>query len=128
MSTALSVVGQISLPVADLTRAVSFYRDVLGLPLLFEAPPGLAFFDAGGVRLMLALPEGTAPAPGGSVIYFRVQDIGATYEALVGRGASFLGPPHVIARLPDHVLWMAFFHDSEGNVLALMCEVAATPL
>jgi methylmalonyl-CoA/ethylmalonyl-CoA epimerase len=105
----------------DIDRAVGFYRDVLGLPLLFQAPPGLAFFDAGGVRLMLS-----PPAPGfhhpGSVIYFGVDDIRAMHHLLSSRGVVFHGAPRVIAKLPDREVWLADFQDTEGNTLALMSE------
>ena len=122
-------IGQIALPVSDLARAVRFYRDTLGLPLLFEAPPGLAFFDCAGVRLMLAAPEPGKPArePPPSdramVLYYRVPDIERAADALTAAGVELASPPHRIARLPDHDLWMAFFHDSERNLAALMSEV-----
>jgi methylmalonyl-CoA/ethylmalonyl-CoA epimerase len=118
----LSRLGQISMRARDIARATAFYRDALGLPLLFEAPPHLSFFDCGGVRLMLSLPEPDFDHPG-SVLYFMVDDIAAAHLALKGRGVEFRDEPHVIAKLPDHTLWMAFFHDSEGNTLALMSEV-----
>jgi methylmalonyl-CoA/ethylmalonyl-CoA epimerase len=114
-------IGQIAIPVEDVGRAAAFYADVLGLRLLFRAPPGLVFFDCGGVRLMLSRPEG-APAAGG-VVYYAVADLPAAHTALVARGADFEQPPHRIARLPDHDLWMAFLRDSEGNLLGLMSEV-----
>ena len=122
--TGLSSIGQIALPVRDVDRATEFYQGVLGMRLLFRAPPGLAFFDCGGVRLMLALPEGNA-ADRAAPIYFRVADIQAAHDTLRARGARFLEPPHLIARMPDHELWMAFFGDSEGNTLGLMAEVRA---
>ena len=120
----LETIGQIAINAKDLPRAVQFYRDTLGLRLLFEAPPGLAFFDCGGIRLMLGGAEKAEFDHPGSVLYYKVKDIQASYETLRGRGVSFIDAPHVIARLPDHVLWMCFFHDSEGNTLALMSEVA----
>ena len=121
---ALGPIGQIALPASDLGAAVRFYRDVLGLPLLFEAPPGLAFFDCGGVRLMLAAPEGggAATPASGAAIYFRVADMHATHARLKSSGATFTGEPHLIARMPDHDLWMAFLTDPTGNLLALMHE------
>jgi methylmalonyl-CoA/ethylmalonyl-CoA epimerase len=106
---------------------VAFYRDILGLHFLFQAPPGLAFFDCGGVRLMLSVPEGPENAHGSSVIYYLVNDIQAAWAAVTARGAksATLGTPepHLIAKLPDHDLWMAFVEDSEGNLLGLMSEV-----
>jgi methylmalonyl-CoA/ethylmalonyl-CoA epimerase len=118
---ALERIGQIAVHVQDVERAVAFYRDVLGLRLLFQAPPGLAFFDCGGVRLMLSAPEGRSG--GSSIVYYVVPEIHAAYDTLAARGVQFEDRPHVIARMADHDLWMAFFRDSEGNLLGLMCEV-----
>jgi len=117
----LSTLGQIAMNVKDLARATTFYRDSLRVPFLFEAP-SLAFFDLGGVRLMLSPPEG--PDHAASVLYFKVDDIAAARAALVGRGVAFVDEPHVIADMGTYTLWMTFFHDSEGNLLALMSEVA----
>jgi methylmalonyl-CoA/ethylmalonyl-CoA epimerase len=116
-------IGQIAVPVVDLDRAVDFYARILGLPLLFRAPPGLAFFDCGGVRLMLSRPEGPDAPPRASVIYYVVADLASAYTALVARGVDFVSAPHRVARLPDHDLWMAFCRDSEENLLGLMSEV-----
>ncbi|HET7293106.1 MAG TPA: VOC family protein [Vicinamibacteria bacterium] len=116
-------VGQISVRVKDLRRAVAFYRDVLGLRWLFEAPPQLAFFDCGGLRLMLAVPEKAEFDHPGSVLYYRVADIGRSADALRTRGVAFEEDPKKIASLADHDLWLASFRDSEGNLLALMSEV-----
>lgn len=121
----LSALGQISMGARDIERATAFYRDVLGLPHLFSAPPGLAFFDLDGVRLMLSAPEGAEEDRAGSVLYFAVGDIRAAHARLVERGVRFEGEPHVVARLRDRLLWMAFFRDSEENLLALMSEVPA---
>lgn len=118
----LGTIGQISMRATDLPRAVAFYRDVLGVRHLFDAGPELSFFDCGGVRLMLSKPEKEFDHPG-SVLYFRVDDIHAAHRILSGRGVEFIDAPHLIARLPDHELWMTFLHDSEGNTLALMSEV-----
>jgi methylmalonyl-CoA/ethylmalonyl-CoA epimerase len=115
-------IGQLAIPVSNLERGLSFYRDVLGLRLLFQAPPGLAFLDCGGVRLMLAQQlEGEATAPAG-VIYYRVADLNVAYNTLRARGVSFVDEPHRIARLTDHELWMVFLHDPDGHLLALMAE------
>ena len=121
----LSRVGQIAITVRDLGRAVVFYRDTLGLPFLFEAPPKMAFFDCGGVRLMLGVPEEPELDPSSSILYYRVDDIQSAWEGLKKAGADLQQPPHLLARMPDHDLWMAFFRDSEGNMLALMSEVRA---
>lgn len=118
----LSAIGQIAMNATDIPRAVAFYRDSLGMRLLFEAPPKMAFFDCAGVRLMLSLPETPAYDHPGSVLYFRVDDIEQAHAQLTERGVTFLDQPHLIARMPDHELWMTFFRDSEGNTLALMAE------
>ena len=118
----LSQLGQIAMHVADLERAVGFYRDILRIPSLFQFP-GLAFFDCGGVRLMLTRPEGSERPGGNSVLYFKVSDIQAESRALASRGVKLEGEPHMIAKLPDHELWMVFFRDPDGNLLALMSEV-----
>ena len=118
----LGEIGQIAINVRDLQRAVAFYRDTLGMRFLFEAPGGLAFFDAGGVRLMLGVAEKLEFSHPASTLYYRVPDIGAAYETLTSRGVTFIDAPHLIARLPSHELWMTFFRDSEENVLALMEE------
>ena len=117
----LGRIGQIAITVEDTERATAFYRDVLGLRHLFSAPPNLAFFDCGGIRLMLAPPE-DAVKSAASVLYFPVADIAAAHAELAGRGAAFEGPPHVVHRAPGYELWMAFFRDSEKNLHALMCE------
>jgi Predicted enzyme related to lactoylglutathione lyase len=116
-------IGQIAVSVSNLERAVAFYRDVVGLKFLFQAPPGLAFFMCGEVRLMLGLPEKDQPAKMASVIYYLVDDIRAEYNALRDKGAKAEGEPHLIARMPDHELWMAFFRDPDDNMFALMSEV-----
>jgi len=110
------------MPVRDLARAVEFYRDRLGIEFLFQAPPGLAFFNCGGVRLLVEVPAAKEFQRPGSVLYFVVDDITQAYADLRGRGVAFRGEPHMIAKLPDHELWMAFFEDGEGNTLALMHE------
>ena len=117
----LSYIGQIAITVTDLARATAFYRDSLGLKFLFEAP-NLAFFDCGGIRLMLTPPEPDG-ATHSSVVYYKVPDIRQAHQVLSGRGVAFVGQPHLIAKMPDHDLWMAFFKDPDGNVLALMSEV-----
>lgn len=119
----LNQIGQIAVPVSDIDRAIAFYRDVLGMPFLFKAPPGLGFFDCSGVRLLLDAPAKQLPGQHSSIIYYKVADIQAAYQALTARGVSFDDAPHMIAKMPDHDLWMAFFRDPDGNTLALMCEV-----
>jgi methylmalonyl-CoA/ethylmalonyl-CoA epimerase len=119
----LSRIGQITMRAKDTDRAVRFYRDTLGLPLLFTAPPGLAFFECGGVRLMLGPGEGEFDRPG-SVIYFTVDDIQSTHRVLAERGVVFRQKPHMVARLPDREVWVGIFDDTEGNTLAILSEPA----
>jgi methylmalonyl-CoA/ethylmalonyl-CoA epimerase len=118
----LGPLGQIAITVRDLPRATAFYRDTLGLPLLFEFP-GLAFFNCHGVRLMLSPGESPEKEPHGTVLYYKTNDLRAGFSTLQDRGVTILREPHLIAKMPDHELWMAFFQDSEGNMFALMSEV-----
>jgi catechol 2,3-dioxygenase-like lactoylglutathione lyase family enzyme len=113
-------IGQIAVAVQDVDRAADFYQRVLGLPLLFKFP-GLAFFDCGGVRLMLSKAE-RPEFDRTSIIYYRVPDVTAAALELERRGVVFEGTPHVVHRDERHELWMAFFRDSEGNYLGLMRE------
>jgi len=118
----LSEIGQIAITVRDLKQATDFYRDTLGMKLLFEVP-NMSFFDCGGVRLMLSTaekPEFDHPA---SILYFRVPDIQAAYERLVARGVRFEDKPHLVARMPDRELWLTFLRDLDNNLFALMSEV-----
>ena len=119
----LAQIGQISINARDLDRAIAFYRETLGLTHLFTVPGKMGFFDCGGIRLMLAVPEKPEFDHPGSIIYYKVDDIQATYQDLASRGVAFENAPQMIARMPDHELWMAFLRDSEGNLLALMSEV-----
>ena len=119
---ALDRIGQIAIRAKDIGRAVQFYRETLGMRFLFEVP-NLAFFDCGGVRLMLGTAENPDFDHPGSVLYYKVADINASYEALRKRSVEFIDKPHLIAQLQDHDLWMVFFRDTEGNTLALMSEV-----
>ncbi len=118
----LNLIGQIAVPVTDIDRSIPFYRDVLGMRFLFQAAPGLGFFDCAGIRLMLDEPA-KENAGNGSVIYFKVHEIQTIYDELSAKGVNFETPPHLIAKMPDHDLWMAFFRDPDKNILALMCEI-----
>lgn len=120
---AITGLRQIALTVSDVARSTEFYRDALALPFLFAAGPNLAFLDIGGVRLMLSTPEGGLMPGKGSMHYFKVADIHAAHAAMLGRGVHFAEAPHMIAKMPDHDLWLAAFEDPDGNPLALMCEV-----
>src|SRR5205823_263845 len=115
--------AQVAVNVHDLARATAWYRDALGLRHLFSAG-SMAFFDIGGTRLMLALPETEEFDHPASILYYDVADIASAHRTLVERGVRCEGEPHVVARLPASDLWMAEFRDSEGNVLALQSEVA----
>lgn len=119
----LDRIGQIAINVQDVERATAFYRDVLGMRFLFSAPPGLAFFDCGGVRLMLSRAEQPELDHPASILYYTVADITAAHQTLTERGVAFEGPPHIVHKAADYDLWMADFRDSEGNLLVLMSEV-----
>jgi methylmalonyl-CoA/ethylmalonyl-CoA epimerase len=121
-NAAISRVGQIAINVQDLDRATAFYRDTLALPFLFSTG-AMAFFDCGGVRLMLARPENPTHDHPSSVLYFVVPDINAAHQRLLAGNVEFQDKPHFIAKMPGHDLWMTFFHDSEQNLLSLMSEV-----
>jgi len=119
----LNQIGQIFVNVKDLDRAIAFYRDILGMTFLFEAPPNMAFFDCGGIRIMLGIPDRPDLDHPASIIYYRVDDIERIYETFNARGVEFIAKPHLVAPMPDYDLWLADFKDSEGNLLALMSEV-----
>ena len=119
----LTQIGQIAINARDIDRAVAFYRDTLGMRFLFQAPPKLAFFDCGGVRLMLGVAEREEFDHPGSIVYYKVDDLPEAHQTLVARGVRFEHEPSLVARMPDHELWMAFFRDSEGNMLGVMSEV-----
>lgn len=119
----LNEIGQIAVPVSDIDNAIAFYRDVLGMRFLFKAPPGLAFFDCNGVRLLLDVPAKSQSENHSSIIYFKVPDLQAAFETLAARGVLFEQKPELVAKMPDHELWMAFFRDPDSNLLALMSEV-----
>jgi|SRR5690349_3143995 len=117
-------VAQLLVPVEDFDKGVAFYRDTLGLPFLFAAPPQMAFFNCGGVRLLVGAVPAGQKAQRGSAIYFQVPDIRAVYKTLSSKGVTFNQPPHVVHRTPKSELWLAEFVDPDGNQLALMAEVA----
>ena len=121
----LGRIGQIAIVVKDVARATAFYRDTLGMKLMYEFP-GLAFFDAGGVRLMLSRAEDPRFDHAASILYYKVDDIGGTHATLESRGVKVEERPHMIAQMPDHDLWIGSYVDSEDNVFALMSEVPRT--
>ena len=120
--TEVTALGQIALTVRDVAASAAFYRDAVGLRFLFGAGPSLAFRDVGGVRLMLSAPEGEYRPGLSSVLYFKVADIIAAHAGMSARGVPFIDAPHLIAPMPDHDLWMAFFKDPDGHTMALMSE------
>lgn len=122
-STTLDSIAQVAIRIRDLERAVGMYREKLGLRYLFQAPPSLAFFDCGGVRLMLSPAEPGEFDHAASPLYFRVDDIHAAQADLTSRGVHFRSAPHQIADLGDRVVWLSEFEDGEDNVFALMAEV-----
>ena len=115
MTSPIENIGQVAIRARNLEASVAFYRDKLGLDFLFDAGP-LAFLMCGNVRLMLAVPENDSVDRPSSTLYFRVPDLQAAYAELVDE-------PHLIAKLPDHELWMVFFRDPDGNLMGLMSEV-----
>jgi len=122
MNLSNATIGQILVPVGDVAKGTAFYRDVLGLPFLFAAPPQMAFFMCGAVRLLIGVPpQGTTPQRG-SAIYFSVPDIQGVHAELRGKGVKFVAEPHVVHRTPTSELWLAEFTDPDGNPLALMSE------
>src|SRR6185503_13501999 len=122
----LEKIGQIAITVDNLSRARDFYQNTLGMKFLFDAG-NLAFFKCGDIRLMLSTPNKPGPR-GGTILYFQVSDIHATYAALQLRGVAFIDKPHLIAKMPDHDLWMVFLNDSESNTIGIMCEIPRTDL
>lgn len=122
MTLKLSKIAQISMNATDLDRATAFYRDTLGMKHLFNAP-GMSFFDVDGIRLMLGRAEKPEFNHPGSVLYYKVDDIQAAHASLVEKNVKIEGAPHKIAAMPTYDLWMCFFRDTEGNLLALTSEV-----
>ncbi len=120
--TNIKRVGQIGVPIKDIDRAVEFYKNLLGLPLLFNTDT-MAFFECNGLRLLLSLPEKDQFAHSSSVVYFQVEDIKETYHGLVEKGVIFVDEPHLVAKMGQTETWMTFFKDTEDNTHALMSEV-----
>jgi len=124
MNLANAKVGQLLIPVDDFERGIAFYRDILGLPFLFAAPPQMAFFRCGDVRLLVGVMPPGSKAQRGSAIYFQVPEIHAVFSSLKAKGVRFISDPHVVNRTPTSELWLAEFTDPDGNQLALMSDVA----
>ncbi|SHH29513.1 VOC family protein [Massilia sp. CF038] len=127
MNLSNATIGQLMLPVADLERGIAFYRDVLGLPFLFAAPPQMAFFQCGALRLLIGVPPPGQRIAGGSAVYFTVPDIDAVHAELAGKGVPFQQTPHLVHKTEQSALWLAQFQDPDGNHLALMSEVPDLP-
>ena len=119
----LDTIGQIAVPVHDLEKATTFYRDVLGMNFIFQVPGMMSFFDCGGIRIMLAIPTSAEYDHPGSIIYYRVDDIQAVFAALTAQDVHFSQEPHSIGQMGNIDVWMAFFADVDGNTLALMSEI-----
>jgi len=119
-----ATIGQLLIPVDEFEKGIAFYRDVLGLPFLFSAPPQMAFFQCGSVRLLVGVMSAGQTPQRGSAIYFSVKDIRGVHAALRAKGVEFRAEPHVVHRTPTSELWLAEFTDPDGNQLALMSEVA----
>jgi len=118
----LSAIRQIAVTVSDVSQALVFYRDVLGLSFLFSPGPNLAFLSAGGIRIMLTTPQGAGAVGQNSILYFTATDIAATHATIVSRGAKSEREPQLTAKMPDHELWTAFVRDPDGNLVGLMEE------
>ena len=117
-------IGQIALHVGGVDQAVEYYRDTLGMRLLFRVPgpPAMAFFDCAGIRLLLGEAEGDEPTESGTYLYFVVEGIERAHAALVARGVEFIRTPHKVADVGERELWLGFFRDPWKNPLALMEE------
>lgn len=121
-SVNITSIGQIAVAVSDLESAKRFYLDVLGLDLLFEAPPGLVFFDCGGIRLMVTTQQGEGKDHTTSVIYYKVDDIDLATQAIQSKGVVFEREPQLAAKMPDHELWIGFLRDPDDNLVGIMAE------
>ena len=122
MNLADATVTQLLIPIDDFERGLAFYRDVLGLPFLFAAPPQMAFFQCGAVRLLVGVTPARQKVQRGSQIYFGVKDIQSLYSFLSTQGVQFKAPPQVVSRSATSEVWLAEFVDPEGNQLALMSQ------
>ena len=116
----LGPLAQISRTVRDIKESEAWYGKTLGLTHLYTFG-SLAFFDCGGTRLYLQAQANPAPE---SILYLRVEDIRAAYDALRERGVEFADAPHMIHRHADGTEeWMAHFNDPEGRPLAIMSQL-----
>jgi len=122
MSASISGVGQIAITVSDVSKALEFYRDALGLAFLFSPNPQLAFLSAGDLRIMLSTPQGAGTVGANSVLYFRTSSIEDAHSAMIARGVANERAPQLAAKMHDHELWLAFVRDPDGNLVGLMEE------
>ncbi|HCS63096.1 MAG TPA: glyoxalase [Cellvibrio sp.] len=122
MEFKLSEIGQIAIAVSDVSVALPFYRDVLGLDFLFSPSSTLAFLSAGTIRIMLSTPQGAGAVGGNSTLYFKVSNLSTIFSAIVSRGAKCEREPQMAAKLPDHELWIGFLRDPDGNLIGVMEE------
>lgn len=116
-------IGQIAIAISNLKLSVEFYRDTLGLELLFEVPPGLAFFDCAGTRLMLTTLQGQESDHNTSVIYYKVTNLESARLNLKSKGIKFEREPQLAAKMDDHELWIGFLRDPDNNLLGIMAEL-----
>lgn len=122
MSDKISAIGQIAITVSDVPKALSFYRDILGLTFLFSPNPELAFLKAGEVRIMLSTPQGAGKVGANSILYFKTSDIESTHAEIIAKGATNERSPQLAAKMPDHELWLSFIRDPDGNLVGIMEE------
>ncbi len=115
-------ISQIAIAVSDIEAAATFYEKTLGYPLLFRAEPKMAFFDVEGIRLMLS--QADEVKPGGPILYFSVGNCQAAYKALGEKGANCVREPLMTHKTETSELWLAFFEDPDGHLLALFEERA----
>jgi methylmalonyl-CoA/ethylmalonyl-CoA epimerase len=123
----LDGIGQIAITVSDLAQSKDFYQNMLGMQFLFDAGP-MSFFQCGKIRFAIGTSP-NPPGPDGTILYFRVADIQQTHDLLAARGVEFIQKPHLVAKMPDHDLWLAFLRDPDGHTIGLMCDMprAAAP-
>ena len=122
MSVDIEYVGQIAVAVSDIKRSVEYYKNILGLQLLFEVPSGIAFFNCGGTRLMLTVKKGDDKDHKTSVIYYKVKNIHDAEKAITDKGIKFIRSPELAAKMPDHELWIGFLRDPDDNLIGIMDE------
>lgn len=116
-------IGQVAIAVSDIQQSLDFYKNTLGLNLLFEAPPNLAFFECGGVRIMLTTLQGEKSDHHTSVIYYKVKDLEHSVSELKSKGVAFIREPQLTAKMPDHELWQGFIRDPDDNLIGIMAEL-----